>query len=138
MTALTPERGASTWCDYEAIPGESIPEDMPHYLNPRAMAGEEDEDRIPGSGEGVEESAPDGSPAEAAWAQEGAGEGGSPLAGQPAEKVEAVLNSGMAFISGLMEMATGRKLGEAGDRERMIRLVPETGEVTMKFKLPGF
>jgi hypothetical protein len=124
--------------DHEATPGESIPEDMPHYLNPRAMAGEEDEDRVPASGEGLEESPPDGDPAEGAWAQEAGGEGGSPLAGQPAEKVEAVLNSGMAFISGLMEMATGRKLGEASDRERMIRLDPETGEVTMKFKLPGF
>ena len=124
--------------DEEAMPGESIPEDTPHFLNPRALAGEEDEDRIPASDEGAGESAPDGAPAEAAWAQEAVEEGGSPWAGQPAEKVEAVLNSGMAFISGLMEMATGRKLGEASDRERMIRLDPETGEVTMKFKLPGF
>ena len=67
--------------DYEAIPGESIPEDMPHFLNPQALAGEEDENRIPASDEDLEESAPDGAAAEAAWAQEAVEECGSPLAG---------------------------------------------------------
>lgn len=79
----------------------------------------------------------DGDPS--AGGQEGSSDrGASALAGQPAEKVEAVLNSGMAFIRGLMEMATGRKLAGTPDQERMIRLDSETGEVTMKFKLPGF
>jgi hypothetical protein len=121
--------------DYEAVPGESIPEDTPYFLNPRALGEEEGEGSPAPSGGGREDS---GSPAEAGGGHEAGEQGVSPLAGQPAEKVEAVLNSGMAFISGLMEMATGRKLAEADDQDRMIRLDPDTGEVTMKFKLPGF
>jgi hypothetical protein len=44
----------------------------------------------------------------------------------------------MAFISGLLEMATGRKIEPTGGDDRIIRLDKQTGEVTMKFKLPGF
>ena len=58
--------------------------------------------------------------------------------GQPPEKIETVLNSGMAFISGLMEMATGQKMDNSQGQEKMISIDRQTGEVTMKFKLPGF
>lgn len=58
--------------------------------------------------------------------------------GQSREKVENVLNSGMEFIGGLLEMATGKKLEKAESGEKMIRIDGNTGEVTMKFKLPGF
>ena len=45
------------------------------------------------------------------------------------------MNQGMAFLSGLMQMATGQALqAEAG----AISVDPATGEVTMKFRLPGF
>ena len=60
------------------------------------------------------------------------------LANQPPEKIETVLNSGMEFIAGLMEMATGQKMEKSGDQEKMIKIDNRTGEVTMKFKLPGF
>lgn len=51
------------------------------------------------------------------------------------EQLTQVMNQGMAFLSGLMQMATGQALqAEAG----AISVDPETGEVTMKFKLPGF
>jgi len=52
-----------------------------------------------------------------------------------AQQLTQVMNQGMAFLSGLMQMATGQTLqAEAG----AIQVNPETGEVTMKFKLPGF
>jgi SNF2 family DNA or RNA helicase len=46
-----------------------------------------------------------------------------------------VMNQGMAFLSGLMQMATGQGLQS---EEGAIEINPETGEVVMKFKLPGF
>jgi hypothetical protein len=52
--------------------------------------------------------------------------------------MEQVLNQGMGFISGLLEMATGKKLGVAEGSEKMVTLDKETGEVTLKFTLPGF
>lgn len=56
----------------------------------------------------------------------------------PPEKVEAVLNSGMQFIGGLLEITTGKKMEAAGDDGRMVHIDKTTGEVTLKFKLPGF
>jgi hypothetical protein len=52
--------------------------------------------------------------------------------------MEQVLNTGMAFIGGLLEMATGKKIETSGADDKMIRIDKDTGEVTMKFKLPGF
>jgi hypothetical protein len=60
------------------------------------------------------------------------------LASQPPEKIEAVLNSGMDFIAGLMEMATGQKIEKGPGQKKMIEIDNKTGEVTLKFTLPGF
>jgi superfamily II DNA/RNA helicase len=49
------------------------------------------------------------------------------------EDLEQVMNSGMQFLSGLFRMATGKEMGMEG---RKIEVNKETGEVTMKFKLP--
>jgi hypothetical protein len=54
------------------------------------------------------------------------------------ERMEAVLNQGLEFMSGLLEMATGQKLHKAEDDKPMLNVDSQTGEVTMKFKLPGF
>lgn len=49
------------------------------------------------------------------------------------EQLEQVMNQGMAFLSGLMQMTTGQPLqGE----DNKIEVNPETGEVVMRFKLP--
>jgi hypothetical protein len=56
----------------------------------------------------------------------------------PCPYQEEVLNQGMGFISGLMEMATGKKLGVAEGSEKMVTHDRKTGEVTLKFTLPGF
>ena len=57
---------------------------------------------------------------------------------QSPEKIENVLNSGMEFLGGLMEMALGQKIKKSEDQKKMIKIDKTTGEVTMKFKLPGF
>ncbi len=48
-------------------------------------------------------------------------------------EVEQVMNNGMQFLAGLFKMSTGKDLGING---RSIEINKETGEVTMKFKLP--
>lgn len=45
---------------------------------------------------------------------------------------------GMSFIGGLLEMATGQKIDTAESEDKMVKIDKETGEVTMKFKVPGF
>jgi SNF2 family DNA or RNA helicase len=118
----------------EPGPTEEIPEDTAHFLNPKALAVEEAV--IPYDAE-EEATASLDITAEAEPPEKGA-ERGHFLSGQPPENIEAVLNSGMAFLGGLMEMATGQKMASTDDDGRMIRIDRETGEVTMKFKLPGF
>jgi superfamily II DNA/RNA helicase len=49
------------------------------------------------------------------------------------EQLETVMNQGMNFLSGLMQMATGKSL-ELSDKA--IEVNQETGEVVMRFKLP--
>jgi hypothetical protein len=43
------------------------------------------------------------------------------------------MNNGMQFLSGLFKMATGKDMGMESQKIEVNR---ETGEVTMKFKLP--
>ncbi len=49
------------------------------------------------------------------------------------EEVEAVMNNGMQFLAGLFRMSTGKDIGIENQK---IEVNKETGEVTMKFKLP--
>ncbi len=51
------------------------------------------------------------------------------------ETLESTLNQGLQFLSGLMQMAAGKQLVT---NEQSISVDKETGEVVMKFKLPGF
>jgi superfamily II DNA/RNA helicase len=107
----------------EPVPAEELAEDTPHFLNPEVLKNEVDFV----AEEGVE-------PLEEQLLQE---EQDEPV-GESAEKMEEVLNQGMGFISGLLEMATGKKLGVAEGGEKMVTLDKKTGEVTLKFTLPGF
>jgi len=52
-----------------------------------------------------------------------------------AEELESVMNNGMQFLSGLFKMSTGKDLGIENQK---IEVNKETGEVVMRFKLPGF
>ncbi|MCL5030891.1 MAG: DEAD/DEAH box helicase [Bacteroidetes bacterium] len=51
------------------------------------------------------------------------------------QEIETTLNQGMQFLNGIFKMATGKELITEG---KGITVNRETGEVTMKFKLPGF
>jgi len=117
----------------ESTPSEEIPEDTPYYLNPEVLREKEKEEAMDFVAE--EETGDAGEPGQEG--QEDAGHG-SILAEQPPEKLEAVLNSGMQFIGGLLEVATGKKLTTSDDSQQMLKIDKETGEVTLKFKLPGF
>ncbi|MFP4531952.1 MAG: DEAD/DEAH box helicase [Desulfobacterales bacterium] len=131
----------------EPSAAEEIPEDTPHYLNPEVFKDQAegafayDAEEAGGAAReqaGTDDSA--GQPAAAAERSDSAGgdSAAAVLADQPPEKMEAVLNSGMAFIGGLLEMATGQKIETSETSDKMVRIDKETGEVTMKFKLPGF
>lgn len=64
--------------------------------------------------------------------------GRAPQVAPPApttEAMEKTLNQGIGFLSSIMEMATGKKLLTD---EQSVTVDKKTGEVTMKFKLPGF
>lgn len=50
-----------------------------------------------------------------------------------AEELETVMNHGMQFLAGMFKMSTGKDLGL---ENQTIEVNKETGEVTMKFKLP--
>ena len=113
----------------EATPSEEIPEDTPHFLNPKVLKEEKPVDFAGEEESEVEE--------EAAEAPE-AGSSVSERIEPSPEKMEAVLNSGMAFIGGLLEVATGQKITSTGDDARMVKIDKTTGEVTLRFKLPGF
>lgn len=116
----------------ESIPAEELAEDTPHFLNPEVLNKERDFV----AEENVE--------AEAVLRQEDkqVKDGDNHLAAESAansaEKMEEVLNQGMGFISGLLEMALGKKLSVAENSEKMVTLDKKTGEVTLKFTLPGF
>ena len=55
------------------------------------------------------------------------------VAEEKAQEIEQVMNNGMQFLAGLFKMSTGKDLGLSG---QSVEINKETGEVTMKFKLP--
>lgn len=115
---------------------EEIPDDTPNYLNPRVLKNEEEHIAYEAEESAYEVSATEST--RAAADQTGQEREESFFAAQSPEKLEEVLNTGMAFIGGLLEMATSRKIEPTGNDQRMIQIDRETGEVTMKFRLPGF
>ena len=116
--------------------GEEIPEDTPHYLNPQAL-GKEDEvvayDAEERTHEDSKTNVSDSTPADGV-----ADQAVEEAVGESPEKMEQVLNKGMQFMSGLLEMATGKKIEPAAADDRMVRIDKQSGEVTLKFKLPTF
>ncbi|MDX9786343.1 MAG: DEAD/DEAH box helicase [Desulfobacterales bacterium] len=124
----------------EAAPTEEIPADAPGFLNPKVLGEAETEAAREETSVDVtgEEPAPADMAAGITESQTGQPADSSRIGRQSPEKMEAVLNSGMAFLGGLMEMATGQKLTATGQDGRMVQIDRQTGEVTLKFKLPGF
>jgi superfamily II DNA/RNA helicase len=126
----------------ESGPQLEIPEDTPHYLNPSVLNESDAEvtrktetvDRVNYSDEETLLLSDDLGESESTEPSESV----SVFEGQPVEKIETVLNSGMDFIGGLLEMATGKKIEKNSAADKMLSIDKATGEVTMKFKLPGF
>jgi superfamily II DNA or RNA helicase/predicted nucleic acid-binding Zn finger protein len=132
-----------------------IPEDMPHFLNPEILGRTEpviddagtsalplsqlqaEEPSAAGeilSSYDAEETV-DASVPEHADSQDAPSDQRNPLFSQPPEKIESVLNAGMQFIGGLLEMATGRPIGLSMGNEPMVQVDRERGEITLKFRL---
>ncbi|RMI00764.1 MAG: helicase, partial [Calditrichaeota bacterium] len=121
-------------------PFEGIPQEIPDEVETPIAGGRErrkeaeqislfgDGDAEPAAPAEMEET-PVGEPSRAAPA------GPSPTPTVRPEELETTLNQGLQFLSGLMKMATGKELITS---EQSITVNPETGEVVMKFKLPGF
>jgi superfamily II DNA or RNA helicase len=114
---------------------EEIPEDTPHFLNPEVLA----EDRQVGyADEEPEMVVLTGPEVDGTGQDDGSHSHHPDPDSHSAEKMEQVLNQGMSFLSGILEMATGRKILPTGEDGRLLHIDKTTGEVTMKFKLPGF
>jgi hypothetical protein len=109
---------------------EEIPEETPHYLNPEVFKEAEKVVAYDEEEQGQEAIATDPD-------NMGKAPAGAFLANQSPEQIEGVLNSGMQFIGGLMEMATGQKMEVTAPDQKMVTIDRDTGEVTLKFKLPG-
>ena len=56
---------------------------------------------------------------------------------ESAKQMEIVLNQGMDFLNSLSMMTTGKSLAD-GSNKKSVEINQETGEVVMRFKLPGF
>ena len=124
----------------ESSSGKEIPENTPGFLNPKALNTIDDK-AVAQTTQDLDFFAEEKNPYEdgsSIPSISGVATPDSDAAIQSSEKMEAVLNSGMAFIGGLMEVATGQKLPAPADGDRMVRVDKNTGEVTLKFKLPGF
>jgi ATP:corrinoid adenosyltransferase len=121
----------------EAAPSPDIPEDTPYYFNPKALNQAETVDVA--AEEQLEAGCETGGVENGETTNMGQGVSAATVAAQQApEQIESVLNSGMQFIGGLLEMATGQKITANSDDGRMLSIDKESGEVTLKFKLPGF
>ncbi|WP_319559683.1 DEAD/DEAH box helicase [Marispirochaeta sp.] len=112
-----------------------LDEKTPHFLNPEIFREPE---RV------VDISAEETLGEEARVEEEGAarnGREGDKQSEGPAqirpEQMEAVLNQGMSFLNSLAMMATGRPI-TGDDTNKAVEIDRETGEVVMRFKLPGF
>ena len=108
----------------EPRPAEELAQDTPHFLNPEVLREEADY-----MGEETEAEPKEYISEEKTESRQKT---------EAPEQMEEVLNQGMSFISGLLEMATGQKLSTATNSDKMVTLDKETGEVTLKFTLPGF
>lgn len=117
---------------------EEIPESTPHFLNPKALQEEDLDITGDETGEETDDEITEGSSGKSDFNNEKV-DSERPVESSAVtpEKMEKVLEHGMEFLSGIMLMSTGKPL-LPDDQQKSIVVNRETGEVTMKFKLPGF
>jgi superfamily II DNA or RNA helicase len=115
--------------EWEKPAGQNRPEldeDTPHYLNPELFR--EPEREVDVTAEEYGEMEDQQAPHHKAHEQRPA---------PTPEELETVLNQGMGFLNSLSMMATGKPLTGTDDT-KAVEIDRETGEVVMRFKLPGF
>jgi superfamily II DNA or RNA helicase len=131
---------------------ETLPESTPHFLNPHILNQEilQKENFNFAEIEAVETNDENREPffagnqtAAGSLSQKSDTGGAAEIYQNTAEfdKMEEVLNQGMQFLNGLMSMAAGKPLidPDTGNADqKTITVDRQTGEVIMKFKLPGF
>jgi len=123
----------------EPVEPVEIPEDTPYYLNPEVLNTDAIESKKETKSDPpLNYVAEEADPLPVDPIEENNASFEDVFANQSPEKIETVLNSGLAFIGGLLEMATGQKMEKSTNQEKMLTLDKTTGEITMKFKLPGF
>ncbi len=103
--------------------GPELDEKTPHYLNPEVFKEKEMEIDI------AAEESPE-------VFSDGQDEKGQEKNEVKTKELESVLNQGFSFLNALSQMATGKPLVE-GEGGKAIEIDRQTGEVIMRFKLPG-
>ena len=129
-------------------------ESLPHFMNPQVLREDEPEvDLSAEEGQGEDASVQNASaenaavenaavpPAAgqapiAAVAAPPADASDAPNPAAAAANMEAVLNQGLAFLNSLSMMTTGKSILADGSGAR-VSVDPDTGEVVMRFKMPG-
>lgn len=109
------------------LPAEEQPElddKTPYYLNPEVFKEEESE--IDLSAEEFEN-----------FDEVNSHSKSSGEKANEAQQMETVMNQGLSFLNSLSLMATGKTLVE-DNSNKAVEIDRETGEVVMRFKLPGF
>ncbi len=130
---LTEEQSSET-ASYDR---PELDEHTPHYLNPEVFRKQDTEIDIAAEEFSEEEEKEDsGQVGEQVGEQVGKPAGG-PHTNEDYEQMEKVLNQGMDFLNSLSMMAGGKPLQEKSESKK-IEIDRETGEVVMRFKLPGF
>lgn len=108
-----------------------IPEDTPYFRNPEVL-GKDEEEKFDFY---ENDEQPDYQQSNIDSENQPENKETNIFENQSAEKIENVLNSGMEFVGGLIEMATGQKIQTSSNDGKMITMDKNTGEVTIKFKL---
>ncbi len=112
-----------------------LPDDTPHFMNPGALSTSGELDF--GTEEAFEDAAEEGAPLVPVTgpATEASSEGDA--ADMDPAALEDVLDNGVKFLSGLSSMITGKPLA-IDEGSKTVSVDRETGEVTLRFRLPGF
>ncbi|MBP7866683.1 MAG: DEAD/DEAH box helicase family protein [Acidobacteria bacterium] len=124
-------------------PAEVAPAGWPEPVTSGERAGDQTRDRREDALTARPETGVGPGPGPEAGTEPGRGTGALPPSGErarglppvSAEALEQTLNQGLSFLSGVLQMATGQALAMEG---QSISVDRATGEVTLKFRLPGF
>ena len=108
-----------------------LDEQTPHFLNPNILSESENTidvaaEEFDGEESGGKESDDSSVSANVSSTDSAA----------KSEQLESVLNQGMTFLNALFQMATGNDMVDS-DTKKAIEIDRETGEVVLRFKMPG-